>query len=204
MNTTNLLLSAIVVLLILVIEQWWRGRRGRKLTSKSSAPHIERFVTPSASVAVPAEVPSVVSTASEFAPAPFPLKRENSKDLLKDRVRERKAAGVDLISLVPAVKSEFGDRVTMDDIFEAVADVGYPPTDIATVMVSNGYQLSEVVTLLNQNTDLGPGDLATIIMPLAEGPTVAKRAEDVIGTVVDELSIDDNDDELFELPGQLG
>ena len=123
---------------------------------------------------------------------------------MKDSLRAGKARGTGLNELVPGVKAEFDDRVTMDEIFKAALMIGFPLGEVAAVMSANAYQPCEIVQLMDgQDSSPDVADIGLAIASFTEG-TTADKAEAAFGTIKEELSLDDDNEELLALPGKLG
>ncbi|MGC9968233.1 MAG: hypothetical protein ABSC29_00680 [Minisyncoccia bacterium] len=148
-------------------------------------------------------------TALAQAPAPPPAPvirppKDNSRDRLRDRLRERKAADADLASSLASCMTEFGNRISVDEVLRAALQIGYSPTEAAIVMAERQYQPKEIASLLVEEGKFSITELGDVIMPLVEGETLAARAEVTFEVVLDVLDIDDEDEELLRLPVHLG
>ncbi len=134
--------------------------------------------------------------------APSPV-MEDPADRLADRLRERKANGTNLAAAVTSVTVEFGDRVTTDSVIRMAIKVGYRPNEVAVFMAQR-YQPAEIADILAEEGDFGVEELADAIMPVVDGETELLRAERTFEIVKSALQIDDDNEELLQLPGHHG
>ncbi len=188
--------GSILLIIAAVAVGLWLASRLEKLYKHRKAEHVTNEPNPfhQPIEPVPAPIPALPI-------AVLPAK-ENPLNRLKDRLRERKAAGAGLAGSVASSMNEFGDQVIMDDVLKAAAQIGYPPKEIAVFMVQRQYQLQDIAVLLAQESDIGVEELADVIMPLVKGETVSARAEGALDIVKKVVEVDDDD--FLPLPARLG
>jgi cell division septation protein DedD len=205
MSTSGSILAAISVAIILLAGgglfiAYLEERRKRKQAERTLAANrpLPRYAEP-ASDSAPAQ--------SQPEPLPVP-QPDNTQERIKDRLRERKAASTETASSLALVTTEFGDDATMDEILRVALQIGYPPAEVATFMAGREYQLEEIAILLIRETDLEVEALTDAIAPLAEGETLAAKAELVFkavkGALDDNDEADDQEEALLKLPARLG
>ena len=125
----------------------------------------------------------------DSSPAPtVSVLKENPRERLTDWLRKQKVANLslDTHTTLATAMIEFSERVTVDNIVRGALQVGYSPSEVSTFMLSQGYELGEVAGVLVDEENLEVRELADIVMPLAQGSTVAERAEKTFEIVISE------------------
>ncbi len=143
----------------------------------------------------------------DSSPAPtVSVLKENPRERLTDWLRKQKVANLslDTHTTLATAMIEFSERVTVDNIVRGALQVGYSPSEVSTFMLSQGYELGEVAGVLVDEENLEVRELADIVMPLAQGSTVAERAEKTFEIVKAPFTVEDDDEDFLELPAHMG
>jgi len=176
----SLVVIAVAWIVLLVIHLYLRRN------NKNSAPALSVTTENPAALAhdpTPQVVQVVLEEKRESQhdlPATPRVEEDSEEEKFKKGLRELRAGGLDSASSVAKIWDEYGGTLESEEVLDALVELGYEAAEVVPVLLSRGYHLPEIFTLIDERYNPGAGEWLDLLWPVVPSDIVSIKAGKIL------------------------